>query len=338
MHQRIFSWLFVCAFVATASLRAQVPATPGAAGVFDRPGRVLVAKLTGTARMTESNGKVTPLAPELQIPQSAKINTDQNSSVVLVFSNGASTRLEADTELVIEEFLQDPFPAQIKVSALEEEPTPSRTTLVLNRGELVGEVKKLRIGQNSSFKVKTPVGAAGIRGTTFRIVYRPTSSGQAFFNLSTASGIVAFDQGGNGGGNATTNQQGGATQGGGATNAAVTGSGTVTGLDIPQGQEIILNVTVTQNAAGQQVVTVQGPQGVTAINPTTLQQVINVSQEIAIATSQATFTSTTGSATGAPGTQTATISGQPAPGQTFEGQVQTAPTPATQPRIVPTTP
>jgi len=45
----------------------------------------------------------------------------------------------------------------------------------------------------SSYSIKTPVGAAGIRGTTFRIVFRPSSDGKAFtFTLSTGEGKVLF--------------------------------------------------------------------------------------------------------------------------------------------------
>lgn len=59
---------------------------------------------------------------------------------------------------------------------------------------MVGNVKTLNHAAESMFSVSTPAGAAGIRGTTFRIVYRPTGNGQAFnYQLSTSEGVVIFE-------------------------------------------------------------------------------------------------------------------------------------------------
>ena len=109
---------------------------------------------------------------------------------MLVFSNGSTVNLAQDSHLAIDQFLQDPFGQEIKVADLKGEPSTSHTKLNLTYGELVGNVKKLK--GDSSFLVQTPVGAAGIRGTTFMITYRPSGTGQAFFSLSTASGDIIF--------------------------------------------------------------------------------------------------------------------------------------------------
>jgi len=54
-------------------------------------------------------------------------------------------------------------------------------------------VKKLNKAKGSNFNIKTPVGAAGIRGTTFRLVFTPAADGQTSnFTLSTAEGLVLF--------------------------------------------------------------------------------------------------------------------------------------------------
>ena len=85
----------------------------------------------------------------------------------------------------------DPLDAPIaNPGALKKEPTKSKTTLNLSYGEMVGDVKKLNT--SSSYSIKTPVGAAGIRGTIYRIVFRPTSNGKAFFTVSTAEGLVVM--------------------------------------------------------------------------------------------------------------------------------------------------
>src|SRR4051812_15577366 len=188
MHQRLLAWLIVFAMGAIGSLPAQ---TPAGATTTMPPGLVLVARTTGSVTMV-LNGATTPVKQDDQIPQTAMVKTAPASSAVLVFSNGATAQLGEDTELIIQEFLQDPFGAQIQVAALQEEPSASRTRLKLNKGELVGNVKKLQHARGSTFTIETPVGAAGIRGTTFRIVFRPTGQGLAFFSLSTVEGNVAF--------------------------------------------------------------------------------------------------------------------------------------------------
>ncbi len=307
MLQRLLSWLFVCAIVAAVSLHAQAPA--GGPTVTGGAELVLVAKVTGTVTKTLPGQAAVAIKQDDRIEQKAKINTGLNSSVVLVFSNGATTQLGADTELVIEEYLQDPFADTVKVADMTDEPSASRTKLALNRGELVGNVKKLKYDKGSSFIVQTPVGAAGIRGTTFRIVFRPTGTGQAFnFTLSTAEGSVAFAQGaappGGGAGGGAQGAQGGGAPGGGApgtpqdtgtpgggTAPTASGSGTGTGISVPQGQEIVLNVTVTTTPSGQMVVTM--PTTVSApvtVSQQTMQQVQSVAVEIAVAVQQAVFT------------------------------------------------
>lgn len=124
------------------------------------------------------------------LSQGDTVITAKNGSVVLVFSNGSTVNLAEDSQLAIDQFLQDPFGQEVKVADLTAEPTTSHTKLNLTYGELVGNVKKLK--GDSSFIVQTPVGAAGIRGTTFMLTYRPNGTGQAFFSLSTSTGEMIF--------------------------------------------------------------------------------------------------------------------------------------------------
>lgn len=239
MHNRYLSWLFLGAALALISLRAQAPGSPIAGGAE----QVLAARVTGLVQMTVG-GQTSSVKTEDRVPTSAKIVTAKDASIVLVFSNGATTQLGSDTELVIEEFLQDPFASTVRMADLAEEPSRSRTRLALNRGELVGNVKKLKHAEGSSYTVVTPVGAAGIRGTTFRIVFRPVAVGQAFgaipqqteFSLVTLEGDVSFQQGPL------------------LPTAPVPGGGGVAGrpgISVRTGQQIVLNLTVSRNPAGQ---------------------------------------------------------------------------------------
>jgi hypothetical protein len=332
MHFRFLSSLFFCALLASGLLRAQTPEVKGGAEL------ILVAKVMGTVTMTV-DGNTSAVALNQAVPKKAKINTGANSNVILLFSNGATTRLESNTELVIEEYLQDPFASEVVPKALQAEPTASKTELALNYGELVGDVKPLHYDKGSSFKVRTPVGAAGIRGTTFRIVFRPSGTGQAFFTLSTAVGNVAFDTGTGG------NNAGGATPG-----PIVSGSGTVSGLSVPQGEEYSITVNVTTNAQGQMVVTTSAPTGSSgSISSAALQAVTTAASDIAVAVQTAVFTpappappgggggggGTTGSVGQGQGVTTTSTIQTP----TINAEIKTTlPPPATQDRIVPTSP
>lgn len=127
--------------------------------------------------------------------ENAIVTGPGEASAVLVFANGSTVRVGHDSRLEIRMFLMDPLETDIaNVAALTREPTTSRTDLRLEFGEMVGNVKTLNHAAGSSFSVSTPAGAAGIRGTTFRIVYRPTGNGLVFnFQLSTSEGVVVFE-------------------------------------------------------------------------------------------------------------------------------------------------
>jgi hypothetical protein len=129
----------------------------------------------------------------MEIAQGAVVTTARGSSVILAFSNGATVNVGADSQLDIEQFTQDPFSRGVNLGSLVQEPTVSTTKLKLTYGELVSKVAKLNAAGGSTFEVSTPVGAAGIRGTTFRIVYRVDSAtGRAQFSLATLEGVVTM--------------------------------------------------------------------------------------------------------------------------------------------------
>lgn len=155
------------------------------------PGKILAVRVVGDVSAVRGADKTTvKLKNNDAVTQGEVVVTGKGSSVVLVFSNGSTVSLAENSRLSVDEFMQDPFGQDIKVADLTSEPSTSHTKLSLTYGELVGNVKKLK--GDSSYMIDTPVGAAGIRGTTFRIVYRPSGTGQAFFSLSTATGEIIF--------------------------------------------------------------------------------------------------------------------------------------------------
>jgi hypothetical protein len=231
MKRRCFAGLlvFVTAMVfLPLSLWAQTQA--GAIKAVRVSGTVVRAAAIGTAPQ--------PLTEGGSLIETDTVTTGPNSSVVLVFANGASIKLGADSRLAIEEFKMDPLAADIAVASLEREPNVSKTRLNLAYGEMVGNVKTLNKSGGSEFNIKTPVGAAGIRGTTFRIVMRFAASGQVTFTLSTSEGTVVFTGTVQVAGSGTTSP-----------------GGTTEEVQVADGQEVTAVATV--DPATNQVTTVQ---------------------------------------------------------------------------------
>ena len=255
---KLISWVLWCGTFAFFLSASHAQMNPRIAG------RVVVAKATGDVTAThlvdQSQRK---LVANDVIGQNYRVATGTDSQAILVFSNGATLNLGSNSDLSIEEFLQDPFDDKVALADLKEEPASSTTRLNLSRGELVGNVKRLRPEQGSSFIVKTPVGAAGIRGTTFRIVFRPDENGGVTFTLSTSEGVVLFQ----------------------APDSA--------GVSVETGREVVVDVEVTVNAdTGAATVisapVVSGTQDIPATTQATIataaQQIIEVSQNVILST------------------------------------------------------
>lgn len=189
MQKKLLSWVFLFAMAAAAAIECAAQGT--------QAGRIVLARINGAVTLTlKADGSVRPAINNEQIAAGYIVTTAPEASVVLIFSNGATVNLRGDSVLDIETFLQDPFAEDFKIAAATAEPTTSTTRLNLTRGELIGNVKKLNADGGSSFNIQTPVGAAGIRGTTFRIIFRPDGAGQAAFSITTIEGLVVLTQGG----------------------------------------------------------------------------------------------------------------------------------------------
>jgi hypothetical protein len=156
----------------------------------------VVGRMIGEATVVDVRDPMRPrvLNSRDELTEGQIVTTGKGARVLLVFSNGATVNLAAQSSLAIDEFLQDPFAHPVKASELAAEPTTSTTKLNLLRGELMSNVKKLNREKGSSFTIQTPVGAAGIRGTTFQLVYRPLGN-VASFALRMIEGRIALDFG-----------------------------------------------------------------------------------------------------------------------------------------------
>jgi hypothetical protein len=287
MYSKLSRWLSLVGLLTFVAFDAAAQA-PAAAAPASAPAPAPGTQLRGDIRATRVVGVVTwedkvtkaisPLAENQIIHDNAIVHTGENASVLLLFSSGASISLAHTSDLDIENFTQDPF-ASYEPAKEKEEPSISNTSIKLTRGELVGNVKKLKnAGQpgGSKFTVGTPVGAAGIRGTTFRIVYRPTGNGQAFnFVMTTLEGNVEV--------------------------TLATGTVAAPPVSVTDNNEVVINnvtvntttneVTVTNNAG--QTTVVATPPAAQAADLTNVQAVTAAAQQIAQAVANVVFTAPT---------------------------------------------
>ncbi|GHB91960.1 FecR family protein [Cerasicoccus arenae] len=123
-----------------------------------------------------ATGETQPLQRGDLIGEGYAIETQVNSSALLLFSNGSSINVTPETYLNIAEFSQQPYEMSVRNYALlGQDPSPSNTTLELHYGKVVGNVRKLT--PQSKYVINSPTGSAGIRGTTF--VYATITKSEA---------------------------------------------------------------------------------------------------------------------------------------------------------------
>lgn len=128
-------------------------------------GNIRVIAVKGsTAQLLTAGGKKSPLKEGMFIQQGSKVLTGADSSVSLVFENGASVQVEPSSQFSIDEFVQDPFNSDnLDYKSVDQAPTRSVTKLSIPEGEMIFNVAKQKPG--STFDITTPIGVAGIRGT-----------------------------------------------------------------------------------------------------------------------------------------------------------------------------
>jgi len=163
---------------------------------FDDDGRggVIVAAAKGRVEVLvptrDRYSEVKPTARAVIVGESiasgATLTTGSGSSADLLLTNGTLAHLGANTKLVLTALYQKSFSGtNQKASELTKEVSPSRTSLKLEEGTLVVEVRKLN--KESSFLISTPIAQTGIRGTQFKVKASADSA-----DLSVLEGRVDF--------------------------------------------------------------------------------------------------------------------------------------------------
>lgn len=178
---RLLSGGFAAAFFALAAQAANL--APGAFSAGTVKGDV--------SYKPAGSSEYIPLAAGVALPQGATIKTGANSSVLIVFGSGSTAVIDQSSEIEITKFEQELFSGPVPVDA---EPSVSNTEIKVIDGDITTKVSKLKKG--SSFVIDTPVGAAGVRGTVFRVSYRV---GDTTFTVQvTEGGVVVRTKGPNG--------------------------------------------------------------------------------------------------------------------------------------------
>ena len=152
-------------------------------------GNIRVVKVEGRGvQLVDAAGQSSPLKEGTFIRQGATIQTGKDASVVLLFDNGTTVNIKPESEFAVEKFAQDPFEANgVDYQTLKSEPSSSVTRLNVPDGTIVVDIAKLK--KDSSFQIATPVGSAGIRGTSLGITSNKNNQSSPV-TLAVATGVV----------------------------------------------------------------------------------------------------------------------------------------------------
>ena len=171
----------------TAALAAEV-----VEAIITRPGQITVAEITGQLIIKEA-GQQRPAKVDDRVRVDAVVATGRKSLATLAFSNGAVLELGSEAELEVEELLQAPFGSSLKLSALKEEPSISRTRLRLVRGDFRLKVKPLKVARGSVFQLALPAGIARLAEGSLAVVVRMTEAGLGMCTLELERGNAEFE-------------------------------------------------------------------------------------------------------------------------------------------------
>ena len=152
-------------------------------------GNIRVVKVEGRGiELVDASGQSSALKEGAFIRQGATIKTGKDASVVLLFDNGTTVNVKPESEFAIEKFAQDPFDANgVDYQKLKSEPSSSVTRLNVPEGTIVLDIAKLK--KDSSFQIATPVGSAGIRGTSLGITSNKNNKSTPV-TLAVTTGVV----------------------------------------------------------------------------------------------------------------------------------------------------
>lgn len=146
-------------------------ASPAAVSAALQKGIIEVGKTQGVPVAKDASGRKANLTQGQTFKEGTRIETQANTTVQLIFSNGATILVTPETQIAIKVFTQVASPLIVagKYLELQAEPSPSIVQIELFRGKIIGEARKLN--PSTQFTVKTPVGLTRVRGTVWTDEY-----------------------------------------------------------------------------------------------------------------------------------------------------------------------
>ena len=150
-----------------------------------KQGVLILASAEGQISFQDASGnpakKVNPGEP---IPPEHFLITGRGAKVIGLLSNGTLMTIGENTRMRVATFEQEPFEDKGgKISDLPTEPSKSKVILDLDTGSLILKTKKLN--KESTLKINSPLGFAGIRGTEFQMASNPGQGVQLDVTEST---------------------------------------------------------------------------------------------------------------------------------------------------------
>lgn len=135
-------------------------------------GAIRVIEVQGSpAVIVMADGSTPPIRVNDTIPPGSTVKTPADSSLKLLFANGAILILQPRSELKLTRFAsKDSLPMQTTTGHRPSELSKSHTDLNLQSGAVLLDVPPLK--KESKFQVTTPLGSAAVRGTRFYVIIR----------------------------------------------------------------------------------------------------------------------------------------------------------------------
>lgn len=140
------------------------------------PGQIRAVKVDGTVwQIIQGSSQRERLKAGDFFRQGNAIETMNDGSAILLFDNGSTIDLRPNTKFSIDEFLVEPFDRDsVDYQRLSSEPSKSVTSVKVQEGTITAKVAKLK--RASDYKIATPLGTAGIRGTVVTVSVGPDAS------------------------------------------------------------------------------------------------------------------------------------------------------------------
>ncbi len=156
-----------------------------------KEGNIRVLKVKGAVTVSAPEKPATDLKEGSFVQQDHVIKTGKDSQAWLLFSNGTSVTVQPNSTFSVDTFKQTPFDSnKTDYQAIKAEPSVSQTKISLNEGSIIADVAKLNKG--STFKIGTPLGVAGIRGTLIQVTVNTTAGGQISVTVNLPQGLSDF--------------------------------------------------------------------------------------------------------------------------------------------------